>query len=203
MIKILVISAKMGGGKTTLAETISALSKQQGYDKVHILKFAEPLYTLHEYILNRMERYTKKPRVTKDGVLLQLLGTEWGRYVFGESVWVDILKNLISDIEYTSKPDSKELVIIDDCRFENEFDSLRDALRVRLECSEKERKARASVWRPNSLHLSETQLDKYSEQLKFDRYFNTGEGNDSPDFIAMALLDDLEKGIWHKFRNKE
>jgi len=155
--KILIISAKQGGGKTTLADAIRSRAKDNGFSAVKVVKFASPLYVMHEFILNKMEGWTGKPRKPKDGPLLQLLGTDWGRKTHGANVWVNILRDAMEADTY-----SKVLYIIDDCRFENEFDAFPEALKVRLEASEEARKARCPEWRPNTNHPSETGLDRYA-----------------------------------------
>lgn len=49
--------------------------------------------------------------------LLQIIGTEVGRMLFGENVWIDILKKRFPDI---NSPEVK--YVITDCRFDNEVD---------------------------------------------------------------------------------
>ena len=157
---LILVSGKQGSGKTTL---ITELRKQR---KVATVKFADPLYEMHEFILNKMQTWTGEPRIVKDGALLQLLGTEWGRKHRGDNVWVDICKKKIDLLRQASLA---EIIAIDDCRFENEFDAFPDALTVRLECPEEVRKQRMEHgWRDNTSHASETGLDKYAKDGKFD-----------------------------------
>ncbi len=168
MKRIIAISGKQGSGKSSLADAL-VLALKAHDPKIHsvaILKFAGPLYAMHDYILNTMEHWTGKKPFTKCGPLLQYLGTEFGRGNYGENVWVDALKHLIG-------AESRENIIIDDCRFENEFNALPEALRVRLECSEEVRKARCPAWREDVNHPSETGLDNYAWERRFDIHLDT------------------------------
>jgi hypothetical protein len=73
------------------------------------------------------------------------------------------------------KPDDMVLFIVSDCRFRNEFDGFPDAFKVRLECDRDIRKSRCSQWRENDTHISETDLDGYAEEGKFDCVIDTGD----------------------------
>lgn len=84
----------------------------------------------------------------------------------------------------------KSLIIVDDCRFENEFDALPEALRIRLEAREEVRRLRADSWREDVFHPSETGLDKYCEEGKFDLVFNT-EDEKSIDNILETIFSAL------------
>jgi len=190
MIQIVKISGKQGSGKSTVAEALKLRAKKSNYDFVGIMKFATTLYALHDMLLNKMETLTGVPRVKKDGTLLQLLGTEWGRKTFGENVWVDILGKEISKL-YDKESKLKRLIIIDDCRFENEFDGIQ-GLNVRLIAPENIRKSRADAWRDATDHPSETGLDKYQDQLKFDLTLETSGDHYTPDQCAEVILDKLK-----------
>lgn len=200
MTQIVMLSGKQGSGKTTISEALKVRAKQLGYDYVGSMKFADTLYELHEYLLNKMEGLTGQPRVKKDGPLLQMLGTEWGRKTFGDNVWVNILKNKVLKFDGGQ---SKRLIIVDDCRFENEFDAFPEALRVRLDCPEHERKIRCSAWRDNVNHPSETGLDEYANKKIFDLYLYTGEMHDQNNNVEHAvsmIFSKLQRGSWLEVR---
>jgi energy-coupling factor transporter ATP-binding protein EcfA2 len=133
---VYVISGKQGSGKTTLAEM---LLKHLG-SEARVYKFADILYELHNMIRNYM-RALGIERPEKDGPLLQLLGTEWGRNTIDENIWPKILYSRV-------EKDAAKIVLIDDCRFPNEFDMTRETygkncLMVRLECPEEIRRPAA------------------------------------------------------------
>ncbi len=207
-LKVIAASAKQGGGKSTLALEIERLSAE-AFDFCHTMKFADPIYELHDIILNKMEQWTGIPRVKKDGDLLQYLGTEFGRKKYGDNVWVDILLSRIANRDFGTfdKAGYKEgkkfktenrtgmgLLMIDDLRFENEFDCLgKDVLRVRLECPEAERKLRAESWRDKTTHPSEVGLDGYALSGFFDKYFNTASDGKKPTVIAQEILAEVTR----------
>lgn len=165
---LILISGKQGSGKTTLQTGLAEKAKRIGYHRIYNYNFADTIYGFQDYLLNQMERFTGVPRVKKDGTLLQLLGTEWGRKTFGADVWCKIVKKRI---EQNSYQDYNNLFIIGDCRFRNELDFFPQALKVRLECSEEERKTRTKAWRDNTKHDSEIDLD-FCEN-KFNLILNT------------------------------
>lgn len=154
---IIALSGRQGSGKTTL-------SKALGYPTI---KFADPLYEMHDQIKDVLERYGyRQDRAKKYGPLLQYLGTEFGREQIGVDIWTSILARRLAALPFVN-------VCVDDMRFPNEFDMLksRGALMVRLEASEAVRKLRAEKWRPQVDHPSEVGLDGY----KFDLVLNTDE----------------------------
>ena len=266
---IVLLSAKQGGGKSSLAAELVRIASRMNYTFAGSLKFADPLYEMHDYILNKiaseakmqyksetatvgpifgkevgeMHDYLRKempykiqeylinkmetfgmPRIlpqqhfvdylafyvaqkihqgklfdtTKDGPLLQWVGTEFGRNNYGINVWVDILKNKIKKYEAPHWSELNRLVIVDDCRFENEFDAFPEALRVRLVCPEEVRKARTESWRDNTNHPSEIGLDAYEAEKKFDMYLQT----DTIDVVHCSTLvaAQLQKGSWKEKR---
>lgn len=194
------LSGTQGVGKTTTVKQLQAdADKFYHYlGRVKTLKFADSIYNIHNIVLDEMEKMTGVPRVKKDGTFLQYLGTEFGRNGWGSNVWVDILKKQIEKM--AEKSLTPLLILIDDCRFENEFDAFPNALRVRLHAPEEVRKARAESWRENTNHPSETGLDVYEKDNRFDLYFNTHSNANTPEFISREILDTLKVGTWHKNR---
>jgi hypothetical protein len=222
MQKIIMISAKQGGGKTAITDELlrpyrerqeaakaaikaklknppDGFKSQLPFNFVGVHKFAKELYALSHVVQNRMETLTGQPPVEKDGELLQLLGN-WARKRYGADVWVN---TLIAEIKkYESLDADVQLVrgvFIDDCRFENEFNAFPQALRIRLECPEDVRKARAPVWRPDVNHPSEIGLDRYAAEGRFDLYFNTDPAN--PGYLNVAgvcslITAQLQKNNW-------
>ncbi len=93
MIKIIMISGKQGSGKTTLATALQNLIKEKNVN-CRVLKFAGPLYEMHDAVITIFEKYgIVIPKPFK--VLLQYLGTEVGRNSVDKDVWVTCLKNKV------------------------------------------------------------------------------------------------------------
>jgi phosphomevalonate kinase len=159
MITIL-ISAKQGAGKTTLADALAA-----NLTKCGRTRFAKPLYEMHDAVLNILNRYIDGQRLL-DKRLLQLIGTEWGRNTVAEDIWIQCF---IKEQQRMSAA-GMNFLVADDCRFKNELESV-EAIKIRLECDRDTRKARCSQWRDTENHQSETDLDDWVD--KFDLVIDT------------------------------
>lgn len=94
---------------------------------------------------NGWEDAKKLPEIRR---LLQVLGTEAGRKILGENIWVDTVLNKVKD----------KNVVITDCRFPNEAKALKNSggFVVRVE-----RPGMAAI----NNHLSETSLDGWPFDL--------------------------------------
>lgn len=163
----ILICGKQGSGKTTLASEITFKEKV-----VLSLKFAEPLYKIHDAARSILAAYGVDDKVGIDGPLLQLLGTEWGRKTRDMDIWVNCAKNKVKNLSALT-PDC--VAIFDDCRFENEFyalDKIARVFKLRLHADRDVRKLRAAKWRENELHESETGLDHLDDSL-FDLVIDT------------------------------
>ena len=178
---IILISGKQGSGKTTLTQSLVTSLQNEGH-LVQCLKFAGTIYAMHDLIRD-YGRSLGLNIPDKDGRLLQLLGTEWGRSTLGENVWVDALRAQIGKSE-------ADYILIDDCRFPNELDVVPKEQRVaiRLDAPSHVRKARCPAWRDTDKHPSEAALDGYME--RFDTVINT-EHNTESEVLKLAL-----KSIW-------
>jgi hypothetical protein len=163
---IVMISGKQGSGKTTTQKLLGEVWHKRFGTKITYVNFADILYEMHDSVLGILNRYWPRRNIVKDGPLLQMLGTDWGRKTIDEEIWVKCLEKKVQDAP-------EGLVVIGDCRFENEFDGLPNALRVRLDCPEEIRKQRCSMWRENTAHPSEVGLDRYAAEGRFDLQLET------------------------------
>lgn len=175
MKKIILISGKQGSGKTTLSGLLSKKLRDLGYVPYPV-KFAAPLYKMHDFCLDVLKDHGVTRDIVKDGPLLQLLGTEWGRKTISQNIWAKLAQNHSDNI---LQRDEKAVIIIDDCRFPNEFDTFPDALKVRLNAPQVIRKDRAEMWRENTEHPSETSLDQYAEEGRFDLNIDTSKTDEN------------------------
>ena len=179
MTRVILISGKQGSGKTTLSHNLTELLFIDGFKPVNV-KFADVLYEMHDSVWNIMKKYGKERKTKKDGPLLQLLGTEWGRGTQGENIWVNIAKYRTQKL----LEDPKTIVIIDDCRFPNELAAFPQAYKIRLEASAELRKERCEAWRDNDSHPSETSLD---DSTGFDKIYNAAEKT------SLEIADEVSK----------
>ena len=165
MRKIVIISGKQGSGKTTIAHRVVQELWSLGHKAVRF-KFADTLYQMHDAVRGILKRNGLDKTDKVDGYLLQLLGTEWGRKHLGPDIWVAATRVAVMDYWITN-PDG--IVVIDDCRFENEYKIFigeKDVwvMQVRLVAPVELRKKRAEKWRDNESHESETGLDGFGNE---------------------------------------
>lgn len=126
---IIGLCGKAGSGKDYSAEIMRKLAIKDGKQNIAILSFAKPLYDMLAVLGLDISHYSKRenkenPTWINNEVsfrtMLQTLGTEWGRNTIDENLWVKIMRKKIDDLPENS------LVIITDCRFQNEIDLIRD-----------------------------------------------------------------------------
>ncbi len=217
--QIVLESGKQGSGKDTIAygcaQALTRIHSLANVDfkpsftnfNVVCLKFADTIYTMHDKCLEILKERGVNRAIVKDGYLLQMLGTEWGRKTISENVWVDCLKGQVNNVikKYEKKNCTNLVIFVTDCRFKNEFHAFPEALRVRLDCPEYVRKQRCSMWRNTTRHPSETDLDQYFLAGLFDLTLNTHLlGIEAcVNKINAKLFLDLYNDSWIKYRGKE
>lgn len=173
------ISGKQGSGKSSLSRAICQHLNETRADLfAKQIRFAAPLYEMHE-ACRKVAMLYGIPFDEKEGRLLQLIGTEWGRTVKGENTWVNALREMIKVYkmrEELAVDFDETIYVIDDCRFKNEFYGFKDeAYTIRLIAPEEARKVRTHAWRSDTTHPSEIDLDGIESE--FDLVIDTHENS--------------------------
>jgi predicted kinase len=112
-----------GSGKDTVA---AILREKAAFYRV---AFAEPLYQMVAVVTGLMPE-DLQDREVKEAVIpwlgksprqmLQSLGTEWGRSMVKDSVWIDLATRRIEQLQASGRS-----VVVTDVRFENEAEAIR------------------------------------------------------------------------------
>lgn len=107
------IAGKAGSGKSTFAAYLAdALSETtEGIDQTCIYSFASPI----KKMLAVLGVYKGDPDFRR---MAQTLGTEWGRDLIDGNIWVNAAREYVEAAPW--------IVIIDDVRFENEAEFIRE-----------------------------------------------------------------------------
>lgn len=191
--KVILISGAQGSGKSTLSADLRRIFLQESvegdfkWNAVELI-FAEAIYDMHNFCRDYMAKFGISDGRVKDGDLLQFLGTDWGRKKFGPDVWVKILQGKILEHKIAAEclGVSKLLVCVPDTRFKNELDAWPGAFKVRLECPKEVRRERCSMWRENTEHPSEVDLD---DSLHLFDLVLDSEKVPSPDLARKILFE--------------
>lgn len=149
---IIAFTGKMGAGKSTAIEELAEIQPKE----IHLVKFAAPLYDMQEFIYRRVQNVYRRPsNFIKDRKLLQFLGTDWGRNVIGEDVWVNLWKD---EVRYTSENFPRYITVCDDLRFDNEAVAVKASGGVIIQIISDNRSQRIDT--SLSSHASESGIDK-------------------------------------------
>jgi Ni2+-binding GTPase involved in maturation of urease and hydrogenase len=163
--RLIALHGPLGSGKTTIAEV---MVNNYGYRRV---SFAAPLYDMLEAggfgrpktqaekaaVIERLSKILGKDITWRHAA--QTLGTEWGRNCLDERIWGALALAKCND------PDGA--YVIDDLRFENEAQMVREAggLVVHIDG----RKGDAGLY---GVHQSETPLRRAMTDYVFDNSSN-------------------------------
>tara|TARA_A100001015_G_scaffold288308_1_gene359032 strand:+ start:238 stop:771 length:534 start_codon:yes stop_codon:yes gene_type:complete len=124
--RVIALTGPKTVGKTTVASAIA-----DNVDKVvYINSFADPMRAMLEAIgvdsINLLHQSFKEEPIEGLGKsareLLQTLGTEWGRAMVSEDIWLWAMSSRMEE----AKSEGVDIVVIDDCRFDNEADWVSD-----------------------------------------------------------------------------
>lgn len=189
------LSGKQGSGKTSITAAIHAILETRD---CHVFtdKFARTLYEMHDAVLAVARRYGI-PVQKKEGRLLQVIGTDWGREIHGEDVWTNCAVARYQQIRKDvgagvfGGDNRRAVFLIDDLRFRNEMQAFHNlgALTFRLEAAREVRKARADAWREDDTHQSEVDLDDSLDL--FTRVYRT-DGEATVMDIAASIVGRIE-----------
>tara|TARA_R110001632_G_scaffold101299_3_gene208876 strand:- start:37 stop:582 length:546 start_codon:yes stop_codon:yes gene_type:complete len=125
-IKLIALNGAKTVGKSTIANALAALS-----DDVVIVSFATPIRAMLEAMGVDQHNLNVAKEEPIEGLgksarqLLCSLGTEWGRGMANEEIWLWAMQQQIQKlIDGATKPEDL-VVVIDDCRFANEAEWVR------------------------------------------------------------------------------
>jgi len=133
MKRLITFCGPMGSGKSTAIKELKKFRENIG--PVILIKFAEPLYDIQEYIYDRISPVYERPlNFVKDRFLLQLLGTDWGRNKISKSLWGDLWQRKVNESLYSYEcpevgkvaVNPNNIVVCDDVRFDNEAKRIKD-----------------------------------------------------------------------------
>jgi dephospho-CoA kinase len=154
MKRLIGFTGVMGCGKST---AIELLNKRAGYQGVHNVKFAQPLYDIQEFMYERISSVYERPSdFVKDRKLLQWIGTEWGRDSIKQSLWGDLWQR---EVEYVRENFPGNIITCDDVRFDNEAKRFKDLGGVIIKIISDRASARITTANGISGHKSERGVD--------------------------------------------
>lgn len=117
------ISGKAYSGKDFTADAIKQLFPDF---KIYKIAYADAVRNMLKSIVDVDAIYKlnkKEEPIEGLGVslreLMQSLGTDWGRHILGDNFWVNILNKRINDNSFLTEAD---VIVISDCRFQNEIE---------------------------------------------------------------------------------
>lgn len=179
--RIIGFTGRIGTGKTTSARIMA--EKMAEFKDVVGLSFAFKLKAIARGMGWAGE---------KDGPgrrLLQLLGTEVGRECLGEDYWVRHWKNEVLDVKSRFLHHNHLLILVDDVRFPNEAEAIREQSGIIIRISRANRPRNGKV----DEHASEKEVDSITPNFVI---CNDGSMEDLKDCINEVLtLIIRERGL--------
>lgn len=160
------ISGKLGVGKDYLAENILMKTLDKRGIKYGVFAFADMIKLMAattERVDLSVMYGTKTPKMRK---MLQKAGTENGRDIHGDDIWIMYLYNMV---KLRAMREGITVAIITDCRFPNEADWCNyHGVTIRINASDRnnkrldnESKGDQDLRKQIAMHSSETALDDY------------------------------------------
>lgn len=123
--KIIGVTGQARAGKDTVGNYLLL------HHKFNKLSFAEPIKRMVCAMLNCERDWLEENKEThieglqSPRVLMQTLGTEWGRNIIDTNVWVNIVNREVNSLIALKPHYNCEGVVITDCRFKNEAEWIR------------------------------------------------------------------------------
>jgi hypothetical protein len=187
--KIIAICGKAGTGKDYITSNY-IIPYLKGLNKtVFQLSFADQLKVniMTKYDISYKDLFDKKTENTRK--LLQLEGTELGRNVHGQDIWIRYYKNWLNILEHRGI----DYVITSDLRFKNELSFLKhdfkDSIIIKTVSPKRhhnrilsESNGNIEIYNTFKNHISECDLDDVSND-----HFNLTINNDPGDNIQDSL----------------
>jgi hypothetical protein len=194
------LCGKARSGKDTFAVDLAdALNRRTGVRAV-IRSFAGPIKNMLSNLLflftgndlytvdDMMYGSTKEIIIPELGKspreMMQTLGTEWGRDLVDEDIWMSAMKGQISNFKHSAEiraNATKLFVIIPDVRFDNEAEMVDELIQIR-------RKGTEAV----ACHTSEGGIRPDLIQATIDNDYDLGYLTDKAEEIAKYLLGENE-----------
>ena len=200
MTLLIAVSGKLGSGKDYITENflLPLLNKNISVSKMAFADHIKINVASQDGVpIETVLSGSKKPEIRKK---LQIQGTEEGRDKYGEDIWVKTLENWIK--LRTCRGDHLDVVLITDCRFQNEalWIEQQGGLLIRTVAKDrhdialdKEAGSDPVVRHSIETHRSETSLDAYRFKYTIDNSI----GQDSESQLKEIIQTYLNCNLKH------